>query len=450
MKKTFALLCAAALLMTGCDGAEESNSPAQQTAETSEPVITAEAPATESIEAPAGVQGGVSVEETADDTAEAPAEDIFTPLTYVFDEQHWCVSHEVTTGSIEAQVGYDTPVDVTQLEEFEYVQSYLDYLEEAGMHEEKQQIIDNNNYSYIRYSACYIGSEAADWLYGVNYYLSVDGPPAAAYYSKLISVKDGIVTDTIAEFTDCGMGIGTPIYHDEGIIIPTDTAVFSLDRETLTLTKLFDTKLWCRTDVVEDGYIIYHDGDSRIKVYYTESGDIVTTDIYRGLQDGVACFFTEDSIIYHDLETDDLKRFDIQTRECGFIELTADEENALIREQRTVSDDEWSAYKNSKAIEVTNLETGETKLYSFAEMSMQYGVKYPKLICIDGGVLYMADFNNDVYMLSAFDLAADTVYMQRIFAAGYRHGGFVHDPLTDRMIFASYVDETAAAVTFLH
>ncbi len=445
MKKTFALLCAAALLMTGCDGAGESESSSHQ----KEPVVTAEAPSAESSEAPTGVQGGISAEETADDTTEAPTEDIYTPLTYDFDGQHWSVSHEIASGSLEAQIGYDTPVDVTQLEEFEYVQSYLDYLEEAGMYEEKQQIIDDKNYSYINYSIGYVGNETADWLYGVNYYLSVDGPPAAAYYSKLISVKDGVVSNTIAEFTDCGMGIGTQICSDEDIIIPTDTAVYSLDRETLTLTKLFDTKLWCRLIAAEDGYIIYSDGDSRVKVFYAESGDIVTTEIYRGLQDGVACFVTEDAIIYHDLETDGMKRFDIQTRECGFFELTAEEETALSREHRTVSDGVWSAYKTNEAIEVTNLETGETKLYSFAEMAMQYGVKYPKLICVDDGVLYMADFNKEAYMLSAFDLAADTVYMQRIDAAGSIYGDFIHDPLSDRIIYTSFADETAAAVQLI-
>ncbi len=448
MKKTLALLCAAALLMTGCDGAGESDSSLHQAADTSEPVVTAEAQSAEIGETPAGDQGGISAEETVDDTTETSTEDIYTPLTYVFDEQHWSVSHEIASGSLESQIGYDTPVDVMQLAEFEYVLSYLDYLEEAEMYEEKQQII-NNNYSYTNYSICYIDSEAADWLYGVSYYLAVDGPPAAAYYSKLISVKGGVVTDTIAEFTDCGMGIGTQIYREEDIIIPTDTAVYSLDRATLTLTKLFDTQLWCKLIAAEDGYIIYSDDDSRIKVYYTESGDIFTTEIYSGLQDGEACFFTEDSIIYHDIETDGLKRFDILTRECSYVELTADEDTAFIWERRTVSDGVWSAYKTNEAIEIKNLETGETKLYSFAEMSMQYGVKYPQLICISDGILYMQDSNKGAYMLSAFDLVADTSYMQRIDAAGNRNGDFIYDHSSDCMIFASYIDETAAAVRFL-
>ncbi len=445
MKRTFALICAAALLLTGCDGGEVSFAPEPITADaTAEALCTSDASDAETYEAPAGEQDNIS----AEDTAEPPSEEIYTPLTYVFDEQYWNVSHGIAAGSLEAQFGYDTPVDVTQLSEFEYVLSYLDYLEESEMYEEKQKII-NNNYSYTNYSICYVGSEAADWLYGVSYYLAVDGPPAAAYYSKLFCVKDGVVTDTIAEFTDCGMGIGTQIYRDEDIIIPTDTAVYSLDRENLALTKLFDTKLWCRLIAAEDGYIIYSDGDSRIKVYYTESRDIVTTEIYRGLQDGVACFFTEDAIIYHDLETDDLKRFDIQTRECDFVELTADEETALIIEQRTVSDGTWSAYKTNEAIEVTNLATGETKLYSFAEMSMQYGVRYPYLRCIDNGILYMEDSKREANMLAAFDLAIDTVYMLRIDADGNSNGDFEHDPSSDLMIFTSYIDETAAAVQLI-
>ncbi len=123
-----------------------------------------------------------------------PEENVIYP-TISMDENNWRVEYVVDEEDVIAQLGYDTPVDVTQDVMFESAQRFAEQLYE----ELREQYIDRN-YSWVDFDSSFVGSEKADWLYIATYQLICEGPNYGGYYTVMFYVKDGIITQTLAEF----------------------------------------------------------------------------------------------------------------------------------------------------------------------------------------------------------------------------------------------------------
>lgn len=432
MKRVIVLLISSVMLLTGCaDIADERTETGEQTIAASD---EAQATAAQSVqsgsEAPVG-----AFSSAAEESCEAPVENDFTRLEYIPNDGLWGFTAEIEKGEIEEQLGYDTPVDVTKLNEFGEVLTNLE-----SMDEENRQRIIEQNYSYIQYSVSYIGTEGADWLYGATYYLSTGSAPAVPYYSKLFYVKDGIITDVIADF-HCA--IGQLYYWNEDIIVRTDTAIYSLKRGSDELTKLADTAYYSALQAVRDDYIIFYDREQRLKIYYRDSGEVFTTDLHKGLYDGYSYVIIDDIFYFFDhFDTQTYRSFDIYAHE--FLDNDIDEERIKsIFETYYVIDNElyWVEPDSDKAeFTVTELATGEKRLYSLRE----YGAEYVHVLGLDGSMLYLA---TGWGQRAAVDIEADTVVFLNYDGDDYT-GLYMHcsyDSFTDTVYFCS-TDETAGAV----
>lgn len=368
------------------------------------------------------------------DTSVTSEENKHSPLDVLVAGGQWYVTAEIDEGDIEAQLGYDTPVDVTKLEEFP---DTLAYLEEMDQQERKR--ITAQNYSYIIFLSCYVGTENADWLYGATYYLTTSGAPAVPYYSKLFYVKDGVITDTVAEF-DCSIGMMS--YWGTAVIVPTDTAIYSLERGSTELVKLADTQYWSRLLSVEDDYIIFYDHGQTLKIYYRDSGEIFTTDIHRGLHDAFSFIVLDDVLYFCDyMGTQKYRSFDIYAREYVDNDIDTEEMDRIFDEYYAVRNELYSVDINSRAakISVTSHTTGEEKWYTLKLPS----IEYVNDIALDGSTLYL---KTDGCQFFAVNVAEDTAVILECDNQKYGHTSFYYDDLTDTVYLASQTNETAAAI----
>ncbi len=431
MKRVIVLLISSVMLLTGCaDIVNERTETGEQTIVASdEAQVTAAQSVQSGSEAPVG-----AFSSAAEESCEAPEEDNFTRIEYISNDGLWGFTAEIEKGDIEAQLGYDTPVDVTKLNEFCEVLTSLESMDE----ERRQRIIDQN-YSYIGYSLIYVGADNADWLYGVTYYLCTDTPPSVPYYSKLFYVRDGIITDVIDEL-DCAVG---KMYHwNEDIVVSTDTAIYSLRRGSTELNKLADTEYFSSVMAIRDDYIIFYDHEQCLKIYYRDSGEVFTTDIHKGLYDVFSYVIRDDILYFFDhFNTLTYRSFDINARE--FLENDVDEERIKsIFEAYYVIDNElyWVEPDSDKVeFTVTELATGEKRLYSLKE----YGAEYVHVLGLDGSMLYLA---TGWGQRAAVDIETNTVVVLDYDGDDYT-GLYMHcsyDSFTDTMYFWSDADAAGA------
>ncbi len=431
MKRVIVLLISSVMLLTGCaDIVDERTETGEQTITASD---EAQATAAQSVqsgsEAPVGAFSSVEEE-----SCEASEEDYFTRLEYIPNDGLWSFTAEIEKGDIAAQLGYDTPVDVTKLNEFGEVLTNLE-----SMDEESRQRIIEQNYSYIGYSLIYVGADNADWLYGVTYYLCTDTPPAVPYYSKLFYVKDGIITDVIDEL-DCAV---SKMYHwNEDIVVSTDTAIYSLRRGSTELNKLANTKYFSSVMAISDDYIIFYDHEQALKIYYRDSGEVFTTGIHKGLYDVFSYVIRDDILYFFDhFNTLTYRSYDVFAREFTDNDIDEEKIKDIFEEYLVINNDQYIVEPDSDAAEliVTELSTGEKRSYSFKDS----GAEYVHVIGLDGSMLYLA---TGWGQRAAVDIEADTIvfldYDGDDYTGLYMHCSY--DSFTDTMYFWSDVDAAGA------
>jgi len=299
-------------------------------------------------------------------------------------EGAWYITEMLNDDDIKALIGYDTPVDVTQLWDYVYITERLDECDDA----ERRELVDRN-YSSILLRRCYVGTDNADWLCCATYYLDT-GCPTEPYYSKLFYVSGGAVTDILHE---CECGFGSFSYLDDDIIAAFDNCIYSLPRGGYELTPLVETQNWVRVHEVNDEYILYADNDRVLQLYYFDSGENFSTEIYEGLQDGTYFAVGDDVIYFADLLNGGYMALDLKTREYTNLDATYKEISALCEDERC------ACITNEGRLSV-DAPDGQ-KLYSldsFKAAADDVNAQAEILVC-DGETLYLSlDGAEEVYL----------------------------------------------------
>ena len=376
MKRSIAILLTL-MLLTGC--ADSASSQQEQTSHTTTTTETTPQPTASTTSAATTATTILTTEATTTqpDFVDSLEEDVIYP-TILMDESNWRVECAVDDEDIIAQLGYDTPVDVTKLEYFDSALHWAEALEG----EDKEQFIADN-YSYIYLSSSFIGSEKADWLYIADYFLCLDGPNYDAYYSKVFYVKDGMITKTIAEFY--GACSNSSMYSDicrQGdrlILSVYGDGIYSLDTNTDKLTKLCSSEgWWCKIKEMTEDYILFADGDNRTKVYYFDSGEVFKTEEYSGFMDGVSFYREGDTLVFAIFYQDLREKYpgaqylslDLQTREYTPLDYEG-KLSDLAPKKPAAENEDYIVESNGLEIIVTDKTDGCETRYSLQKLSTE-------------------------------------------------------------------------------
>ena len=395
-----------------------------ETTETSQTIETAETAATSDTS----------------ETAEAVIDPDLIAPEFSYDEDRWEVSW-ADEAWIREQLGYDTPVDVTTLREYEYALEWYKEVDEEG-----QQALLSHNYSSISLDCAYLGSEKADWLYCASYSLDVGGKPSS-YYKKYVLVKDNNVTETVAEFT--GASDSWFVYWMNNVLFTGVEDIYYIDRGHCTLNKVCDTQNWCEVLEAHAEHIIYRDSDNVLKVLHPLTGQIVTTDIPMGMHEGSVYRYDGERVISYDYTTDDedvFVSYDLTTGEKT--QLTAEEAHwdpyFFYEQSESVSNEHYLARTDQKQITVQSRDTGDTLRFSLEELIKLYAddeayEPYVKLLNLDGNMLYFI-VGDHIAALDVMTYQADVLY----FEEGRTYD---FDPVTSAVFLYSHEGQKRYAAT---
>ncbi len=442
MKRKLALLLSLALLTACADNAVNSDITDEQTAtvavETVEvtTITSTTASTTTAATTTAATTTVAPIEET--DEPDVSQSDNISPVHFSEADVMRSMSEEHFYAAIEEQIGYDTPVDITQLYDYEAARNLAERFPEE-LHKDAVA----HNYSYIDFDELYIGSDYADWLCSAAYILNTDMPGSECYYTRLFYVKDGKVTDHILEgdYDLCSLHYD---YTGENFIIATGDGLYSLPRTGGELVKLTDTKYYCRVHYISDKYTLYSDRDNVIEVYYFDTGENFMTDIYYGYQDCTEQKLTGDSIAYYSYETHSYHSFNIITQEYNTNIPESDFKQLSEFFYNTAKNSAYTASATGTEIQICYNNTEQTKIYNLDGLH----TGHIELLGFFGGRLYIqAGYSPDVYLL-ALDIESDTAQAFHLDRYRYNYIEFTLDPLTGKVFACSAQDDTVDIIEF--
>lgn len=348
------------------------------------------------------------------------------------------MSEDHFLAAIEEQIGYDTPVDITQLYDYEAARNLAERFPEE-LHKEAVA----HNYSYIDFDVLYIGSDYADWLCIATYILNTDMPGIECYYTRLFYVKDGKVTDHILEgdYNLCSLHYD---YTGENFIFATGDGLYSLPRMGGELVKLADTNFFCRVHYISDNYMLYSDRDNVIEVYYFDTGENFMTDIYFGYQDCTTQGLTGDTIAYYSYETHRFHSFDIITQEYNTDISEADFERSSKHHYNTVTNSKYTASLSGAEIQICYNNTEQIKSYNLDGLNTYH----IDLLGFFGDRLYIqAGYNSDVYLL-ALEIESGKAHTLYLNGEPSNYIDFTLDPLTGKVFAYSDQDDAFDMIEF--
>ena len=441
MKRTLALLLSLALLTACADNTVSSDITEEQTAigavETVEvTTITSTTASTTVTTTTAATTTIAPIEET--DEPDVSHSDNISPVHFSEADVMRSVSEEHFYAAIEEQIGYDTPVDITQLYDYEAARNLAERFPEE-LHKDAVA----HNYSYIDFDELYIGSDYADWLCSASYILNTDMPGSVCYYTRLFYVKDGKVTDHILEgvYGLCELHYD---YTGENIIIATSDGLYSLPRTGGELVKLADTKYFGRVHYISDKYMLYSDRDNVIEVYYFDIGENFMTDIYFGYQDCTPQGLTGDIIVYYSYETHSYHLFDIITQEYNTDIPEADFKQLSEFFYNAAKNSAYTASASGTEIQICCNNTEQTKSYNLDGLNTYH----IELLGFFGDRLYIqAGYYSDVYLLA---LEIESGKAQAFYLNGEQSNyiDFTLDPLTGKVFAYSDQDDAFDMIEF--
>ncbi len=283
------------------------------------------------------------------------------------DDSVWSTT-TFSLSAIEEQVGYDTPVDITALPEYAEAVAHAETLEQSVRDELKAQ-----NYSECSTNQCYVGSDNADWLCTASYTL-VTGSLAYPYYTRLFVVKDNKVGETLLEVNG---DIYSIIQRTDDVAIASDNGIYLYKRGDSAVTKLADISGgYSRLGQLNEKYILFYDGDSVLKVYVCDSGEVISTDIRMAIHDGTNYILDGDRIVYCDpMHSGPFRSFDIPTQQYNDTEITAALYEELCDKKLAIQNEHYAAESaNDFDIIVRSLDDGSEQCYTFRELAAD--VKY--------------------------------------------------------------------------
>ncbi len=443
MKRTLALLLALALL-TGCgDNAQTLVETSEQTM--TEAAETVEQATTEAVETVEQTTTAITTAASIVTATTAPNEEIadpqqeYTAPLFTNNDELWRVSEDYSHASLTEQIGYDTPVDITQLYDYEYARKYAE-----SFPEELYEQAVSQNYSSIYYSEIYVGSDSADWLCCAMYMLNVDMPDSGFYYTKLFYVNDGAVTEYLmqGEYGYCTLKYD---YTGENIIIATGNGLYSLSRSGGEPVKLTDTLYFCKIHYISDEYMLYSDRDDVVEVYYFDTGENFMTDIYYGYQDRAPQCLIGDSITYMNYGSKHYRSFDILSRE--YTDNAEPPSNYGYSQSRN---DEYIASVYGHTVKISGRLTDTSKQYDFDGLH----TGYVELLGFYEGLLYLNSYSygDDLSYLIVLDVQTDRA---QIFLLDedekvlFNFTEYMLDPLTGKAAYYSDKNDTAGILEYL-
>ena len=405
MKKRYAFLLSIVLL-TGCSGEAltPQDSISQSTTASATTVPTASEAVTDGAQKPTNSE----TEDTSSgvDLYSPEEKDVIYPT---YKEIEWQIKYEADEDDITAQIGYDTPVDVTKLDDYEWVLDYVKELDE----EERQELI-STNYTYLNYNCHFIGSEKADWLYIATYQLVAAGPMYEGYYTKVFYVKDGKVAEMLAEF-EGGSYRRFKCYADEVFFCVDDDAVYSINIETDDVTRICDVSRLGSILYVNEDHLFFFDDEGHINVYYFDSGEVFDTVIYYSIQEGVPYRIYDDHIIFENwcsaIEQYPVNQrivLDLKTREYAPYY-----EDVEWEHEARENDERFTVEAGGVKLRITDNTDGGEMVYSLQKLCSEN--KYERIywaaaegnivygrLCCDKDAFFVLDLGkNEVYTLIA-------------------------------------------------
>ena len=362
-----------------------------------------------------------------EDSWETDEDDYVLAPELIEDDSVWSTTTFLLE-EIEAQVGYDTPVDVTALSDYAEAVAHVDTLEQSVRDELKAQ-----NYSALSTNHCYVGSDNADWLCTASYTL-VTGSKADPYYTRLFVVKDNKVGETLLEVEG---DIYSIKQRADDVAIAADNGIYLYKRSDSAVTKLADISGgYSRLGQLNEKYILFYDGDRVLKVYVCDSGEVISTDIRMAIHDGTNYILDGDRIVYCDpMHSSPFKSFDIPKQQYDDTAINAVMYEELGNKKLLIQNEYYAAESaNDFDIIVRNLGDGSEQCYTFRELAaiVKYDTRAINMspIGFDGKTLMIsAQALNDRLESCVIALDVET-------GEAYRH---VTDSVVQRFVFNSLI-----------
>jgi len=325
------------------------------------------------------------------------------------------------------QLGFDLPIEldleIMKKETEDYANYWLDdygenYIKEYLERAEKQNYLD------VLLDYEYVGNERADWVCTVNYY-DFYAPIFAyttCYYSRLIYIKDGKVSEVISEFDSEIYYMD--VYKDKAYIPVYADGIYELDMIGNTLKKLISIDKeatesyakWFLIDYADENFVVYSDGlDNVLKVYNLKSGIVHTSEILRERDNGMMAYYRENSIYYPDYSeypVKGYKEFNMETGEIAHSAFTTEEFEEMYFEDYTLFGD-YRLYKSEEgeppAITAKNISDNTKTVYLLRDTDEAFSEENYETLRLEGiadNKIYGIVNRTSIFVL---DMTANTI-----------------------------------------
>ncbi len=320
----------------------------------------------------------------------------------------------INRDDIIAQAGFDIPIDVEEYGD-EY-QAAMDYVDAMPDGPDKERYIEQNYLIASSFNCSYVGSDTADWICTISYDFCNSNGFTVPFYSRVFYVKNGHITETVFD-ADRESNLkreGGYIYIENG-----DDGLFMLNADTMVIQAItadsaeyFDSS---------DEYVLFANyASNTYQVYVRESGEIISTNFYKGEYDGPRAHLMGDRIRYQDRSDDDIYDFVLPSGELQ----TPDVELAdAFPYYGAVYNEHYHIYVSDARTSITieDLQAGTTEVLSITEFAGESGyggfIPYDQNIALYDHTLYLAIEKgaNGIAILAKYDIPTKRAVYTHVF-----------------------------------
>lgn len=431
MKKHIILLTALIMLMSGCNNTH----PVQESTEAS-PTETTTAVQTDLSANQTSSSTNTTTyetEETAQTTISttsvtdsAPDEETAGIKPLIIDDKIQAeLSYEVDVEKLKETIGYDIDDAIDRFLYGDEIGRYTQYIEKmkSELSEEELAEFEKRHYlSELSIDLCYLGLPEADWIAAANY---GTGYSLGSFYTRLFYIKNGEIVRELTPFD--GWFYGFTYNSGELFVNICSGGLHKLDFISGELQQLI-SDVWGAVIYIDEDYIVF--GSNMQQLLVRETGEVVDTGInWCGLEPANTLRVVDNRIEYYWNAPDGKKfSYDIDTR-------TLTEDDSLDFTSYTINEYRKAKYKvtqlgkpsavsnsshdkNVIAIEVTDNESGETKIYDLSDVAdhLHYYDFH-----VDGDWLWI----NDRYALNLITDEIAEISLSEDYDTMYLEKGFV-------------------------
>ncbi len=411
MKKyiKFTALLTAMVLLSGCAG-EAAVTTSQSASVTEEKAVVT-----------SGVTENSSAMTSASETTltSAKTEEVFSSEPVLSVKPAAAVISEISISKTQEQIGFDVPIDVTALPQYE---NALEMAEKLS--EEERAELSECNYSRMNTMYEFMGKDYADWLCIAEYELRTGGI-TYPYYSSAYFIKDGKITE---QLFGCEERIH-PVIRREGSLFMSlwGDGVYEIDVATGKARRLFGPSYMIFE--VDSDCVLFNDADYVLKVYNRNSGEIYSTGNHMGVTEGHGYIRQGDKLYYigyteeeytdenGEIRTDKrytsdfYMEFDLKTGAETVSEITSDEYYGM-NNVRKLDTGDYIVYHNydSQFFTVENKADGLKTDYYINELYGGFASDF-RILGTSGEYLYAMVNSKEIMVL---DLGTGKAYVTRL------------------------------------